>query len=78
MQNPHAFCHLAVPLGAIKEVPATSCLEIKASEGTSAVSGNYWLDSVKPGQVTLVFCDMRPEGEFSWAIRKLFNCFQVD
>ncbi|XP_074607299.1 uncharacterized protein LOC141860171 isoform X2 [Acropora palmata] len=48
-----------VPLGSIQEVPAASCREIKASEGTSAVSGNYWLDSIKPGQFTLVFCDMR-------------------
>ncbi|XP_015757537.1 PREDICTED: pancreatic secretory granule membrane major glycoprotein GP2-like [Acropora digitifera] len=48
-----------VPLGSIQEVPAASCQEIKASEGTSAVSGNYWLDSIKPGEVTLVSCDMR-------------------
>ena len=64
MQNPHAFRHFAVSLGFIKEVPATSCREIKASEGASAVSGNYWLDSIKPGQVTLVSCDMRTGGEF--------------
>ena len=63
MQNPHAFPHFAVSLGFIKEVPATSCLEIKASEGASAVSGNYWLDSIKPGQVTLVSCDMHTGGE---------------
>ena len=61
---PHAFRHFAVSLGFIKEVPATSCREIKASEGASAVSGNYWLDSIKPGQVTLVSCDMRTGGEF--------------
>ncbi|XP_015760282.1 PREDICTED: pancreatic secretory granule membrane major glycoprotein GP2-like isoform X2 [Acropora digitifera] len=48
-----------VSLGFIKEVPATSCREIIASEGASAVSGNYWLDSIKPGHVTLVSCDMR-------------------
>ena len=62
--KPHAFCHFAVSLGFTKEVPATSCREIKASEGASAVSGNYWLDSIKPGQVTLVACDMRTRGEF--------------
>ena len=61
---PHAFPHFAVSLGFIKEVPATSCREIIASEGASAVSGNYWLDSIKPGQVTLVSCDMRTGGEF--------------
>ncbi|XP_015757477.1 PREDICTED: uromodulin-like [Acropora digitifera] len=48
-----------VPLGSIQEVPAASCQEIKASEGTNAVSGNYWLNSIKPGEVTLVSCDMR-------------------
>ena len=64
MQNPHAFRHFLVSLGFIKELPATSCLEVKASEGASAVSGNYWLDSIKPGQVTLVSCDMRTGGEF--------------
>ncbi|XP_015757527.1 PREDICTED: uncharacterized protein LOC107336940 [Acropora digitifera] len=53
-----------VSLGFIKEVPATSCREIKASDGASAVNGNYWLDSIEPGQVTLVYCDMRTGGEF--------------
>ncbi|XP_044181329.1 uncharacterized protein LOC114949977 [Acropora millepora] len=48
-----------VPLGSIQEVPAASCQEIKAIEGTSAVSGNYWLDSIKSGEVTLASCDMR-------------------
>ncbi|XP_068716609.1 uromodulin-like [Montipora foliosa] len=48
-----------VPLGSIKEVPAESCAEIKASEGDSVVvSGNYWLDSIKPGQAVLVPCNM--------------------
>ena len=61
----HVVCHFAVPLGSIEEVPAASCQEIKASEGASVVSGNYWLDSIKPDQVTLVFCDMHTGGEFS-------------
>ena len=61
----------AVFLGFIKELPATSCREIKASERDSAVSGNYWLDSIKPGQVTLVFCDMRTGGEFLSNISEL-------
>ncbi|XP_068705238.1 uromodulin-like isoform X1 [Montipora foliosa] len=47
-----------VPLGSIQEIPAEYCSEIKASEGDSVVSGRYWLDSVKPGQVVLVPCDM--------------------
>ena len=71
VQNPHAFRHFAVSLGFIKDVPATSCLEIKASEGASAVSGNYWLDSIKPGQVTLVSCDMRRGDEFLSGLREL-------
>ena len=58
----HLNCLFAVPLGSIQEVPAASCQEIKASEGTSAVSGNYWLHSIKPGEVTLVSCDMRIGG----------------
>ncbi|XP_068718908.1 uncharacterized protein [Montipora capricornis] len=36
-----------VPLGLIQEVPAESCSEIKASEGHSVISGNYWHDSIK-------------------------------
>ena len=70
---PHVVCHFAVPLGSMEEVPAASCQEIKTSEGPSTVSGNYWLDSIKPGQVTLVFCDMRTGGEFLWCIRKLYE-----
>ncbi|XP_044181286.1 uromodulin-like [Acropora millepora] len=62
-----------VSLGFIKEVPATSCLEIKASEGASAVSGNYWLDSIKPGQVTLVSCDMRT-GDIDECATGIHNC----
>ena len=58
----HLNCLFAVPLGSIQEVPAASCQEIKASEGTNAVSGNYWLESIKTGEVTLVSCDMRIGG----------------
>ncbi|XP_067047504.1 uncharacterized protein [Acropora muricata] len=60
-------------LGSIKDVPATSCLEIKASEGASAVSDNYWLDSIKPGQVTLVSCDMRT-GDIDECASGIHNC----
>ncbi|XP_044181280.1 uromodulin-like [Acropora millepora] len=62
-----------VSLGFIKEVPATSCREIKASEGASAVSGNYWLDSITPGQVTLVSCDMRT-GDIDECASGIHNC----
>ncbi|XP_044181690.1 uncharacterized protein LOC114949976 [Acropora millepora] len=62
-----------VSLGFIKEVPATSCREIKASEGVSAVSGNYWLDSIKPGQVTLVSCDMHT-GDIDECASGTHNC----
>ncbi|XP_029182787.2 uromodulin-like isoform X2 [Acropora millepora] len=47
-----------VSLGSLQEVPAASCKEIKASEGTGAVSGNYWLDSIKADLAVLVPCDM--------------------
>ncbi|XP_067046856.1 uromodulin-like isoform X1 [Acropora muricata] len=64
-----------VPLGSIQEVPATSCKEIKSSEGTSAVSGNYWLDSIKPGQAVLVVCDMRT-GDIDECASGTHNCIR--
>ncbi|CAH3135337.1 unnamed protein product [Pocillopora meandrina] len=51
-----------VPLGSIRELPAESCKEIKASEGGQAVSGNYWLDSTRSGNSILARCDMRTKG----------------
>ena len=50
-----------MPLGSISELPADSCREIKASEGTQAVSGNYWLDSTSSGNAILARCDMKNE-----------------
>ncbi|XP_022785500.1 uncharacterized protein LOC111325849 [Stylophora pistillata] len=47
-----------VPLGSIRELPAESCEEIKASEGEQAVSGNYWLDSTRSGNSSLARCHM--------------------
>ncbi|KAL9960980.1 hypothetical protein ACROYT_G029852 [Oculina patagonica] len=47
-----------VPLGSIPTLPAGSCAEIKLSEGENAVSGNYWFDSIKPGQVVQTPCNM--------------------
>ena len=54
-----------VPLGSIPELPAETCKEIKASEGEKAVSGKYWFDSIKTGNVLLAYCNMSTEGEFN-------------
>lgn len=54
-----------VPLGSLPELPAETCKEIKASEGEKAVSGKYWFDSIKPGNVLLAYCNMSTEGEFN-------------
>ena len=51
-----------VPLGSVPELPAESCVEIRMSEGEDAVSGNYWFDSIKPGEVVLAHCDMSKLG----------------
>ena len=57
------FTSIAVPLGSIRELPAESCKEIKASEGEKAVSGNnYWMDSTRSGNSILAGCDMKTEG----------------
>lgn len=56
------FLFLAA-LGSIAELPAVSCAEIKASEGEDAVSGNYWLSSIKSGEVVLAPCNMTTEGK---------------
>ena len=44
------------------------------------MSGNYWLDSIKPGQVTLVSYDMHTGGEFLSGIASfaIHNYFKVD
>jgi len=54
---------LSVPLGSIPELPADSCKEIKASEGTRAVSGNYWLDSGRSRNALIARCDMKTESK---------------
>ncbi|XP_022808161.1 loricrin-like isoform X2 [Stylophora pistillata] len=48
-------------LGAIPELPADSCKEIKSSEGGQAVSGKYWLNFIKPDTPVLAHCDMKTE-----------------
>ena len=55
----------SVSLGSVPELPAESCAEIRASERESAVSGNYWVDSNKTGNVVLVPCDMSKLGKQS-------------
>ena len=61
---------IAVPLGSIRELPAESCKEIKASEGEKAVSGNnYWMDSTRSGNSILAGCDMKTDGSYkTWFV----------
>lgn len=58
------MCFFLVPLGSIPALPAESCAEIKASEGENAVSGNYWFDSIKLGQVIHAPCNMSTKGKY--------------
>ncbi|XP_058968130.2 uromodulin-like [Pocillopora verrucosa] len=46
------------PLGSIPELPASSCQEIKLSEGEDSISKKYWLDPANAGSSKLVYCDM--------------------
>ena len=62
-----------VPLGSVPEMPADSCSEIKASEGEDAVSGNYWFDSIKPGEVVLARCDMSKLGKSTLGVSPRFS-----
>lgn len=61
-----------VPLGSIPELPADSCAEIKASEGTQTVSDNYWLDPLRSGNSVVARCNMTTEGKLTgkqeWSI----------
>ena len=56
---------LLVLLGFVPELPAESCAEIRASEGEDAVSGNYWFDSINPGEVVRARCDMSTLGNYT-------------
>ena len=62
-----------VSLGSVPELPAESCAEIKASEGEDAVSGNYWFDSIKPGEVVLARCDMSKLGKSTFGVLPRFS-----
>ena len=65
-----------VPLGSVAELPAESCAEIKASEGEDTVSGDYWIDSIKPGEVVLVRCDMSKLGKSTFGVlRQIPGCY---
>ena len=57
------FFLFLVPLGSVPELPAESCAEIRASEGEDAVSGNYWFNSIKPGEVVMAHCNMLTQGK---------------
>ena len=60
-------------LGSIPELPAETCKEIKASEEGKALSGEYWFDSIIPGETVLAHCDMKKEGKLKGKgeVRKL-------
>lgn len=49
------------PLGSIPELPASSCHEIKASEGKDAISSRYWLDLTGNERAVMIYCDMTNE-----------------
>ena len=57
------FFLFLVSLGSVPELPAESCAEIRASEGEDAVSGNYWFNSIKPGEVVMAHCNMLTQGK---------------
>ena len=57
-----SFSYFLTILGAIPELSADSCKEIKTSEGGQAVSGIYWLNFIKPHTPVLAHCDMISEG----------------
>ena len=46
-----------VPLGAIKELPADSCSEIKASEGNEMVNGKFWIYSDGNSEGIEAYCE---------------------
>ena len=47
-----------MPLGSIRELPAETCCEIKASEGDEMTKGEYWIYSDgNAGQAILARCE---------------------
>ncbi|KAL9989353.1 hypothetical protein ACROYT_G003894 [Oculina patagonica] len=57
-----------VPIGSVPEVPAVSCLEIKAIEGEEAVSGDYWLDRHRTGEAIQIYCHIGKGFLFHWTL----------
>ena len=57
-----------VPLGSIPELPAETCKEVKASE-EQAVSGKYWLYTIKESIPVLAHCNMETFGKFETALK---------
>ena len=77
----YSFCFV-VPLGSIPEIPAETCKEIKASEFGQAVSGDYWFDSVLPGKIILLPCNMETEGQWLYEsvkdrLRVMFTRYRI-
>ena len=77
----YSFC-FTVPLGSIPEIPAETCKEIKASEFGQAVSGDYWFDSVLPGKIILLPCNMETEGQWLYEsvkhrLRVMFTLYRI-
>ena len=51
-----------MPLGSIPELPADSCVEIKANERGRVVSGSYTIDYTRSGNSLLAYFDMKTNG----------------
>ena len=64
-KHPVCFFFFSVRLGAIPELPAETCHEIKSSEG-QVPSGKHWFSTIKTGTSTLAYCDMETEGDLSY------------
>lgn len=66
-----------VPLGSIPEVPATSCLEVKASEGEEAANGYYWLDRHNTGEAIQIYCHIGKDSLFHWTLSGTDNLLNL-
>ena len=62
-------------MGSVPELPAISCLEIKASERENTISGKYWLDPTGTGKAILINCDMAIGGRSYSFLFELFYIF---
>ena len=47
----------AVPLRSIRELPADTCGEIRASEGDEMADGKYWIYSEENSEVIEAYCN---------------------